>query len=244
MDTTTPKFKIRLGLFVVAGFAIFAVAIFIIGKQTNMFDPVFRISANFHNVSGLQVGNNIRFSGISVGTVDNMKIINDSLVRVDMIIKKSVQRYIRSDSEAGIGSEGIIGDRLVVISQGSIDAPAVKDGSHIASVEPVETDAIIESLSISAANAEIISHQLAEMMVHINSGEGTLGRLIQDATIADNLGKTMEKLKESSKGLEESIDATKESFLLRGVFKKREKAAAKKLEDEKKAAEKAAKKNE
>ena len=196
MDTTTPKFKIRLGLFVVAGFAIFAVAIFIIGKQTHMFDPVFRISTNFYNVSGLQVGNNIRFSGIAIGTVDNMKIVNDSMVRVDMVIKKSVQQFIKADSEAGIGSEGIIGDRLVVISQGSIDAPAVKDGSHIASIEPIETDAIMESLSISAANAEIITHQLAEVMVHINSGEGTLGRLIQDTTIADNLGKTMANLKE------------------------------------------------
>jgi phospholipid/cholesterol/gamma-HCH transport system substrate-binding protein len=244
MDTTTPKFRIRLGLFVVAGFAIFAAAIFIIGKQTHMFDPIFRISTNFYNVSGLQVGNNVRFSGVLVGTVDNMKIINDSMVRVDMVIKKSVQQFIRADSEAGIGSEGIIGNRLVVISQGSIDAPLVKEGQQIASVEPIETDAIMESLSISAANAEIITQQLAEVMVHINSGQGTLGRLIQDTTIADNLGKTMANLKESSKGLDQSIDAAKESILLRGVFKRRAKAAAKKLKVEKKAAEKAAKKKE
>ena len=64
MDTHTQKFKIRLGLFIIGGLAIFVIAIFIIGKQQNLFNPVFKLTTTFYNVSGLQVGNNIRFSGI------------------------------------------------------------------------------------------------------------------------------------------------------------------------------------
>ncbi len=79
---------VRLGLFITAGFVLFILAIFLIGRQKHLFDPVIELKANFKNVSGLQVGNNIRFSGINVGTVDNINIINDSTIQVDMIIKK------------------------------------------------------------------------------------------------------------------------------------------------------------
>ena len=231
MDTHTQKFKVRLGLFIAGGLMLFIIAIFIIGKQKNLFNPVFKLTTTFYNVSGLQVGNNIRFSGINVGTVDNIKIINDSTVQVDMLILKNVQQFIKSDCEAGIGSAGIIGDRILVITQGSDDAPVAKDGQHIASKEPVETDAIMASLQVTAGNAEIISQQLAEIMFNINSGNGTLGRLIQDSTIAENFNQTMLNLKKSSKGLNENMNAAKENFLLKGYFKRKEKAAQEKKED-------------
>jgi phospholipid/cholesterol/gamma-HCH transport system substrate-binding protein len=237
MDTHTKKFKVRLGLFVAGGLALFVIAIFIIGKQKNLFNPVFKLTATFYNVSGLQVGNNIRFTGINVGTVDNINIINDSTVRVDMLIKKDVKQFIKSDCVVAIGSEGLIGDRLLVITQGSSDAPQAKEGQEIASVEPVETDAIMASLQGTAINAEIISQQLAEIMFKVNSGQGTLGRLIQDSTIAENLSQTMLNIKHSSKGLEENMEAAKHNFLLKGYFNKKEKAAAKLLEQEQKKAE-------
>lgn len=234
MEKQTSKYKFRLGLFVAGGLALFIITIFIIGKQKNLFNPVFRLTTNFYNISGLQVGNNIRFSGINVGTVDNIKIINDSTVRVDMLIKKDVQRFIKSDCEAAIGSEGIIGDRLMIITQGSNDAPMVKDGQQLESSEPVETDAIIASLKVSAWNAEIITDQLANIMTKINNGNGTLGRLIQDSTIAENINQTIVNLKKSSKGLDENMQAAKQNFLLKGFFNKKERDAKKLKEKEQK----------
>jgi len=237
MDTQTQKFKVRLGLFIAGGLALFVLAIFIIGKQKNLFNPVFKLTSTFSNVSGLQVGNNIRFSGINVGTVDNIRIINDSAVRVDMLVKKDVQKFIKSDCEVAIGSEGLIGDKLLTITQGSADAPVVKDGQQLESVEPVEIDAIMASLEVTAGNAAIISDQLAEIMIKVNSGEGTLGRLIQDTSIANNLSQTMINIKRSSKGLDENMEAAKHNFLLRGYFNKKAKAAEDaKIETEKKAA--------
>ena len=225
MDTHTQKFKIRLGLFIAGGLALFVLAIFIIGKQKNLFNPVFKLSTSFSNVSGLQVGNNIRFAGINVGTVDNITIMNDSTVKVDMLIKKDVRQFIKSDCEVAIGSEGLIGDRLLVITQGTSDAPGVKAGQYLTSAEPVEIDAIMASLEVTADNAAIISDQLAEIMIKINGGEGTLGRLIQDTTIANNLSQTMVNIKSSSKGLDENMEAAKHNFLLRGYFNKKAEAA-------------------
>lgn len=243
METHTPQFKVRLGLFVAGGLALFVLAIFIIGKQKNLFNPVFKLTTTFYNVSGLQVGNNIRFSGITIGTVDNIAIINDSTVKVTMLIRKEVRQFIKSDSEVAIGSEGLIGDRLLVISQGSFDAPLAREGEQLESVEPVETDAIMLSLKVTAENAEIITQELAEIMIKINSGDGTLGRLIQDTTIARNIDQTIINLKKSSKGLDENMEAAKHNFLLKGFFNKKARVAEKKAAEKKTAEEKAAEEN-
>jgi len=245
MSEVKEKFKIRLGMFVLVGLALFVLAVFVIGRQKNLFDSVFHVSSTFYNVSGLQVGNVVRFSGINVGTVDNIEIVNDSTVKVDMLIKKSVQEFIKEDSRVSIGSEGIIGDRIVIVSQGSTNSPGVKKGYALVSSEPIDTDAIIESLELTAMNAEVLTSELAEIMVNINSGKGTLGRLIQDSTIADNLSNTMKNLESTSKGLDESLDAVKDNRLLRGHFKRKQRdelkakeAKAKEIEKQKEASDK------
>jgi phospholipid/cholesterol/gamma-HCH transport system substrate-binding protein len=233
METHTQKFKVRLGLFVMGGFLIFVFAIFIIGKQKNLFNPVFKLTSNFYNISGLQVGNNIRFCGINVGTVDNISIINDSTVKVDMLVRKNVKQFIKSDCIVAIGSEGLIGDKVLVITQGSSDAPVVRDGQKIGSKEPVETDAIMASLKVTTDNVAIVSDQLVEIIIKINSGQGTLGRLIQDSTIAENINQTIVNLKNSSKGLDENMNAAKENFLLKGYYNRKAKAAEKEINDAK-----------
>jgi len=224
METHSQKFKIRLGLFIAGGLMLFVIAVFLIGRQKHLFVSVYSLSTAFYNVSGLQVGNNVRFSGIDVGTVDNIMIINDSTVQVDMLIAKRVQPFIKDDSQAAIGSSGIIGDRLVIITHGSNESPVAEAGQFIYSKEPVETDAILSSLQVTA-------NQLSEIMVKINKGNGTLGRLIQDSTIAENINQTIKNLKSSSKGLNENMNAAKENFLFKGYFNRKAKAADKAKKD-------------
>jgi phospholipid/cholesterol/gamma-HCH transport system substrate-binding protein len=234
MDTHSEKFKIRLGAFIVGGVVLFVLAVFVIGKQKNLFNPVYKLTATFFNVSGLQVGNNVRFSGINVGIVNNIKIINDSTVRVDMLIRKNVKEFIKTDSKVTIGSEGLIGDKLVTVSQGSADSAEAPAGRELASTEPVETDAIMASLQVTAGHAEVISEQLAEIMYKVNNGDGILSRLIQDSTMAVNLDATMLNLRTSTKGLSENMEAVKHNFLFKGYFNKKAKEKEKKLKEEEK----------
>jgi len=223
MELHGTKFKIRLGAFIVGGLILFVFTIFIIGRQKNLFNPVFTLTTNFYNVSGLQVGNNIRFSGINVGTVDNITIINDSTVRVDMLIRKEIRQFIKSDCQVAIGSEGLIGDRLLVISQGSAGAPLVKNRQHLLSTEPVETDAIMASLQVTAGNAEIISKELADIMMKVNSGKGIFWRLVEDSTMAENIDRTLINLEKSSENLNQDLKAVQSNILLKGYFKKKAK---------------------
>jgi len=212
MKNATPAFKARLGMFIAVGLAIFVIIIFYIGKQQHLFNPVFKATTNFQNVSGLLVGNNVRFAGINVGIVDNIAIINDSTVQVSFFMRRDVQDFIKADSKTGIGSDGIIGDKVLVITQGTSGAPIVRDGQHLESKEPIETDMIMASLQASASSAEIITNQLAEVMLAVNSGEGTVGRMIKDETIADNIAQTIDNFKKSSEDFDQIIEVTQQNI--------------------------------
>jgi phospholipid/cholesterol/gamma-HCH transport system substrate-binding protein len=221
------SYQLKLGIFVASGLAIFIFAIFWIGRQKHLFNQTFNVSAVFTNISGLQVGNNVRFSGINVGTVDYVKIINDTSVQVTMVIEQDVQKFIKKDSYATIGSEGLMGDRIITISQGSLSSPAVSFNDEIHSLNPVETDEILANLKVSSENATVITDQLAEIMIKINNGQGTLGKLIGDSAIAESFYKTMENMKQGTKGFSENMEAAKSNFLLRGFFKRKQKEAEK-----------------
>ncbi|WP_111309672.1 MlaD family protein [Confluentibacter sediminis] len=240
MKTTNNSYKIKLGIFVSLGVLILFVIIFFIGSHQNLFSSKFKINTNFGNVSGLQVGGQVRFSGISVGNIETIEIINDSTVNVIATIDKNVKSFIKKDSKASIASEGVIGDKILIISQGSSKSPEVNDGDKIKSFEPVEFDDILSSIKVSAENAEIITDELATMLISINEGEGTLGKLLNDEGVANDLEKTMENLKEGSKGLEQNMEAAKHNFLLRGYFKKKEREKEKAKKEAEKQAEKEA----
>jgi phospholipid/cholesterol/gamma-HCH transport system substrate-binding protein len=219
-----PAFTIRVGFFVLCGVMLLTAGIFYIGKQKNMFSPVIRVNASFKNISGLEVGNNVRFLGINVGTVDDISIANDSTAMVHMIIKKDLHKFIKKDSRVRISSEGIIGDKIVNIGQGSPGAAQAAEDELLPSAEPVDPDQIMVHLKETGENATVVSEQLAEILYNINNGKGTVGRLIRDTSIADNLDQIVIHLKKSARGLEENMQAAKHNIFLRNYFKKKSKS--------------------
>lgn len=224
-------YKWKLGMFVVIGFLVFIVAIYFIGKQKNMFGSTFRLKAIFTGVSGLQVGNNVRFSGINVGTIDDIVITSDTSVKVEMVIQKKVQPFIKKDAWASIGSDGLMGDKVLIISPGDSSQVQVAENDLLQSETPVGMDEIMVTVKATAENAEVVTGQLADIMYKINNGNGTLSRLISDDKMSKKLDQTMNNLETSSKGLSENMEAAKHNFLLRGYFKKKEKAAEKKKKE-------------
>ncbi|MGZ3883480.1 MAG: MlaD family protein [Bacteroidia bacterium] len=228
----TSKFKIRLGIFVAIGLTLLMVGIFYIGRQKHLFNPVFSVSTAFKNIGGLEVGSNVRFSGIKVGTVDNIRIVNDTTVHVHMIVDKDVQKFIKADSYVNINSDGLIGDKIINIGQGT--GESVKDGQFLPSAEPVETDAILASLSVTGENAKVVSGQLAEILYKVNHGHGTVAKLIDDTVIAQNINQMIVNLKRGTRGLEENMEAAKHNILFRGYFRKKEAAEKEKKEQIKK----------
>ncbi|MDG1870354.1 MlaD family protein [Flavobacterium frigidarium] len=231
----------KLGAFVVGALLVFAATIFFIGKQQNLFGDTLRIQANFKNVSGLIVGNNVRFSGITVGTVDEVQLVSDSTVVVVMSIKKEVQKFIKTDAKASIGSDGLMGDKVLTISPGTHSKKMIAENGRIGSVAAVEMDEIMQSAKTTMENASVITDELAQFSYDMNNGKGALSKLLTDESFANSLDKTMDNLQEGTKGLSENMEAAKHNFLLRGYFKKKEKEKEKKKEAAEEAREEAAK---
>ena len=223
--------KWKLGIFIVVGLVLLVFGLYYIGKQKNLFVSVFQLRSVFKNVSGLKQGNNVRFGGIVVGTVEGIQLLTDTSVLVNMNIKDEVRKFIKKDAIATIGSDGLVGDRVVLISPGIANREPVKDNDVLASRAPVETTQILEGLKTSADNAAQITQQLAEVAYKVNHGRGLISRLLGDTSIGNNLDATMVNLKKGSAGLNENMEAAKHNFLLRGYFRKKKKAEEKKKKE-------------
>lgn len=217
----------KLGIFVFVGLLLLAGAIYIIGAQKNLFTPTFKVSTVFTNVSGLKVGNNVRFSGINVGTINAVQITSDTTVRVDLIIQKDVQKFIRKDSKTTIGSDGLMGDKVMTITPGSSDQAQAEENDFLLSEVPTSMDDIIASAKVSAENIEVITDQLALITYDINHGKGIISKMIKDEKFASTLNTTMSNLQQGTKALGENMEAAKSSFLLRGAFKRKKRAEEK-----------------
>jgi phospholipid/cholesterol/gamma-HCH transport system substrate-binding protein len=225
----------KLGMFVVIGLVLLVSTIYFIGKRQNMFGLTFQLKAKFTTVSGLKLGNNVRFSGINVGTVNNIEILSDTSVLVEAVIKKEVQKFIKTNALASIGSDGLMGDKVLMISTGIPDSGIVytpiKDSSFIATKSAVEMDDIMFSVKSSVDNVDIITTELAEFTYKLNNGKGALTKLLTDEKFGNKLDATMTNLQTGTKGLNETIYAAQHNFLLKGFFNKKKRAEAKKKEE-------------
>jgi phospholipid/cholesterol/gamma-HCH transport system substrate-binding protein len=215
METSTGH-KIKVGVFTIVGILLFIVGIFIIGSKKNMFSDTFSIHGNFKNVGGLAVGNNIRFAGIIVGTVEKISIVSDTVVRVDMRMKEEVQKFLKADVRATIGSDGLMGDKLVTIIPGSAsEKKSLSNGSQIKTEDPIDFDKIMGKFTTVASNAEVITSELAGMAVQISKGDGTLGRLLYSNQLSKSLEGTAanaERLTNSLAGITTHIKSGKGSI--------------------------------
>ncbi|RYZ45743.1 MAG: MCE family protein, partial [Sphingobacteriales bacterium] len=179
-------------IFTLIGILLFVAGIFLIGSKKNMFSDTYTIYGTFRNVGGLSVGNNIRFAGITVGTVEDISIVSDTMIRVDMLLKEEVRPFLKADALATIGSDGLMGDKLITISSGSANqVKLLTGGSRIRTADPVDFDRVITKLTAVADNAEIISGELAGMAIQLRSGNGTMSRLLYRDDLSKSLEGTM-----------------------------------------------------
>jgi phospholipid/cholesterol/gamma-HCH transport system substrate-binding protein len=248
---TTPSQKVKIGLFTFVGLLVIIAAVFFIGNQKSLFSATFKLNGLFNNVNGLQIGNNVRFAGINVGVVDDIDIMNDTTVKVTLTIDDDVKKFIKKDARMSIGSDGLMGDKLVVLMPGGANTTQmVKDGDRIGAINPVDVDRIISKFTKMADNAGTLIDNLSQIVEKVNNGRGSLGRLLNNDKMAKEMESTVSQAKATIKNvhktsttLNEDLKAAQHNFLLKGFFKKKQKAQKAKQDSIKEAKEKAAKKN-
>ena len=194
----TSKENIRLGFLVILGTVFLVTAAYLIGNNRSMFSKTFTISSVFENVNGLQQGNNVRFSGIKVGSVSSIDMDTDTTIRIQMQIENKMMNYIKKDAIAAIGSDGLVGNMIVNIIPGKGNKIPIEDDDEIVGFSRIETDDILSTLSVTNENIAILSSDLLKITSSIKQGKGTLGMLINDTILAVNLQKTISNLKNAS----------------------------------------------
>jgi phospholipid/cholesterol/gamma-HCH transport system substrate-binding protein len=215
--------KIKLGIFVSVTISFFIAGIYFIGQRQKLFVDTFQISGIFADIGGLQVGNNVRFSGINVGIVESIQQESDSTVRVGMQVVEDSRKFIKKDAVAIIGSDGLMGSKMIVIVPGAGGMTALVDHDIIQTVKQVSMDEIMANLKTTSDNASRITSDLAIVMDQIRSGKGTIGMLLMDSVFAENLNMTVVNIRKGAGGFKQNMDAAGHNFLLRGYIKKQEK---------------------
>lgn len=192
------KKDITLGIFIVIGVVMFIGLIYYIGSQQQLFGSKVQVTALFRNVGGLQSGNNVRFSGIKVGTVKEIEIASDSTARVTLLINENASQFIKQDAFATIDSDGLMGNKIVSISPGSANAPVLADGDVLKTKEPVNIDDVISSFKKTSDNARELTQNLTAISRQIKNAEGLLGKVVSDSVLAHKVSNIVGSIEKTS----------------------------------------------
>jgi len=227
----------RLGAFILGTLVILAIGIFIIGSKKYLFTSTYALKTRFANVAGLQAGADVMVGGLQSGTIRSIDLPDKpgDQMTVVMQLNQSTRRIIRQDSQASIQTEGLLGNQYVAVSFGAPDQPEVKDGDTIASIPPLEMSELLNKANgllgqgqAAMGNINQVAEHLKSVSAKIDSGNGTVGALVNDKALYNNLDQTASGAKTAVasadagiKDFQDNMEALKHNFLLRGYFKSR-----------------------
>lgn len=227
----------RLGAFIIVTFAILVAGVFIIGSKQYLFSSTYQVKAQFDNVAGLDAGGDVRVGGVHSGTVHSILLPHKPGEKVTVVVDlgNSTHEIIKQDSVATIETEGLLGNQYLAISFGSATSPNVRDGELLASQQPLEmTDllkkasGLLDSSQQAIQNATLATANLDSISAKIDRGDGTVGALVNDRQLYNDLEQTTGTLRatmiQAQAGVtdfQENMEALKHNFLLRGYFKSR-----------------------
>ncbi|HEY6331643.1 MAG TPA: MlaD family protein [Blastocatellia bacterium] len=227
----------RLGAFIIGALVIFGILVFLIGNKEFLFSRTYTLKAPFDTVVGLDEGAPVRAGGVRIGTVKSIELPRrpGDKIMVEMDLANSTKSVIKQDSVATIETEGLLGDKYMAVSFGSPDAAPVRNGYTIQSQTPVDygdlakkasdlmdsTEQMINESDIAIGNVNDATNNLKSITGKIDNGQGTMGQLLNNASMYNNLNATISQAQRGVADFQDDMDALKHNFFLRGFFKKR-----------------------
>ena len=229
--------NVRLGAFILLTLLILAVGIFIIGSKQYLFASTYELKTQFKNVAGLSEGADVLIGGVHSGTVQSINLPTRAgdQITVTLLLKAATRQIVKQDSVASIQTEGLLGNEYVAVSFGGADKPQVKNGDFIASVPPLEMSALLDKANgilsqgqAAMVNINQVSEHLKSVTAKVDNGDGTVGALVNDKALYNNLNETSSNAKAATVSAKagvsdfaDNMEALKHNFLLRGYFKNR-----------------------
>jgi phospholipid/cholesterol/gamma-HCH transport system substrate-binding protein len=193
---------IKLGMFIVTGIAFLVLILYVIGRNENLFGKTFVLKARFENVHGLMPGNNVRFGGINAGTIGKVDVLNDTLFEATLLVKTKFKKYIHNNATVNIGTDGLMGNKLINILPSKASAPLVKEGDILFSARSADTDEMLEVLSNTNNDVAFITNQLKQTMQRINDSKA-IWAILNDESLSSNLQTSLFEIRKSAGNIRE-----------------------------------------
>src|SRR5205085_4713420 len=189
--------ELRVGLLVIASFALLALAIFYVSGQSGIFTKKYKVTASFSSANGLRSGAEVWLEGVTIGNVDQVRISKEpdprKAVEVDLKLDENYRNIIRTDSMVTIGTIGLLGDKYVDLTRGTEGGQVVPDNGMLQGSETGDIAKIVTGTSDFVANLDSLSTEVRKLTDRVDRGEGTLGRFITDTSVYDNANSTMKE---------------------------------------------------
>jgi phospholipid/cholesterol/gamma-HCH transport system substrate-binding protein len=202
MKSTNNRRAVIVGIFTLLGLAIFIITILTLGSQRKTFERSITVKSFFDNVNGLQKGNNIWFSGVKVGIIKKVLITGKGQVEVDMNIEEQSKQFIRKDAKAKLSTDGLIGNKIIEIYGGTLTAGEIESGDILATDKLLSTDAMMNTLSQNNDNLLRITNDFKIISSRLVKGEGSIGKLLTDETMVNQINATTSTLQNTARNLE------------------------------------------
>jgi phospholipid/cholesterol/gamma-HCH transport system substrate-binding protein len=183
-----------VGIFVLAGLALFLVSVFFVGSENNIFSKTFTVAAVFKNVEGLKAGDNVWLSGVKIGTVSDVKIVSEGKVVVNLSLKDRQNQFIETDAIASIGSDGLVGSKIVIIRPGE-SGQMVSEEDTLNTVSPTDTQDLFNLAKDVGENTRTLTSDLKTIASRINAGQGIVGELLNEGTISQEIRAAINNLR-------------------------------------------------
>lgn len=201
MSTTNNRRSVIVGAFILIGIIILIVGVLTLGGQRKSFVKTISVNSTFDDVGGLQKGNNIWFSGVKIGTVKKIQFSGDSKVDISMNIDNASKEYIHKDAKAKISTDGLIGNKIIVIYGGSPRTEAIEDGDKLIADKSLNTDEMMANLQENNKNLIGITGDFKVIGKRLVDGKGTIGALLADSVMSQKLNSTINNLNTISSNL-------------------------------------------
>jgi phospholipid/cholesterol/gamma-HCH transport system substrate-binding protein len=192
------KRAVSVGIFIFIGLAIFIAAVLTLGGQKKTFANTITLKAIFNDVSGLQAGNNIWFSGVKVGTVKKIGFTPNADVEVWLDIEEKHRPFIRKNVKAKVGTEGMIGNKIIVLFGGSAAAAPIEENDVVLAQEGINMDDMMSTFQSNNQNLLAITSDFKEISHSLATGQGTIGKLLKEENLLNELQSTLAVLKSAS----------------------------------------------
>jgi len=197
MENKEIKQNIKLGAFVLGGVLLFLLVVFFIGKKDNIFSKTFTITAIFKNVEGLKEGDNVWLSGVKIGTVKGVQIAAEGRVIVDLSLKDRQNQFIKKNATAFVGSDGFVGNKIVVIRPGT-GSQIIHDYDTINAFSPADTQELLNLAKEVGSTTRDITDDLKLISSRLANGEGVLGELLHEGPVSQDLRIALANFKQTS----------------------------------------------